>query len=591
MFNFRKSSDSSSKNLTVDVVIPAFNEEESVATVIGVIKQLDYIHEVIVVNDGSTDNTESEAKSAGARVINHNVNKGKGAAIKTGVNSSKADIIAFIDADIKNLTQEKVDLIIKPILNGETDITKTKFSRESGRVTELTAKPLLNFFFPEINYDQPLSGQFAAKRSVLNKLNFESDYGVDVGIVLDADVRGIKIMEVDIGDIQHDMSPLGDLHEMANEVVRTIITRAMDYGRISMIDTLGNYIRMSILGLTLAILGLFLLFFVPQVPYQLSVIFIFLGIILAIIYIIILILRSITVFRKAPTNKNVLVSFIKMHFPIIIVFFVLILMISTFISAATIGDNGQISIEATSRNLVIFGHGSDNHIAVRGPYTVDSAIENESDIIRMPYQALQTLQMNYGDTIYINDDVYSINKTRQNEDNTLRISKDLRRHLNIRSGEIIPNSHIASTFNGALVHHTVRALNISDLSYNITENYNVEYKSINASTFDIYMDNHYIATTSAIFEENKTYEIDVNGELVGTFTVDNITNNRTFQCDYGIHSIELRSKGDTSSVRNAVDTSDGTFLSFVLTNQTTNSTNINNGSNEDYTTTETDDNQ
>lgn len=79
--------------------------------------------------------------------------------------------------------------------------------------------------------------------------------------------------------------------------------------------------------------------------------------------------------------------------------------------------------------------------------------------------------------------------------------------------------------------------------------------------------------------------------MVGTFTVDNITNNRTFQCDYGIHSIELRSKGDTSSVRNAVDTSDGTFLSFVLTNQTTNSTNINNGSNEDYTTTETDDNQ
>jgi glycosyltransferase involved in cell wall biosynthesis len=576
--------------MTVDVVLPAFNEEESVATVIGVIKQLDYINKIIVVNDGSTDNTESEALKAGAQVINHDVNKGKGAAIKTGVNSSKADIIAFIDADIKNLTPDKVDAIIKPILNGETDITKTKFTRESGRVTELTAKPLLNFFFPEVNYDQPLSGQFAAKRSVLNKLDFESDYGVDVGIVLDADVRGIKIMEVDIGEIKHDMSPLSDLHEMANEVVRTIISRAMDYGRVSMIDNLGNYIRMSILGLSLMILGLFLLFFVPQVPFQLSVILVFLGLVVAIIYIIILIIKSIVVFRRAPTNRNVLISFVKMHFPIIIVFFILILMISTFISAATIGDNGQISIEATSRNLVIFGHGSDNHIAVRGPYTVDSAIENESDLIRMPYQALQTLQMNYGDTIYIKNETYSINKTREGEDNTLRLPKDLRRALDVRSGDVIPNTRIASTFNGALVHHTVRASNISDLSYNITENYKVEYKSINATVFDIYIDNNYITTTSAIFKENKTYEIDVNGEYVDSFSIDNITNNRTFSCTYGDHLIELRSKGDTSSVRNAVDAEEGTFLSFLLTNQTTNNASVN-YTTEDYTTTVTDDNQ
>ena len=70
----------------------------------------------------------------------------------------------------------------------------------------LTAKPLLNFFFPEIKFDQPLSGQFAAKRSFLNKIKLEDDYGVDVGIVLDADVMGMKVKEVDIGKIDHVLS-------------------------------------------------------------------------------------------------------------------------------------------------------------------------------------------------------------------------------------------------------------------------------------------------------------------------------------------------------------------------------------------------
>ncbi len=63
-----------------------------------------------------------------------------------------------------------MDSIIQPILNNEADITKTKFKRVAGRVTELTAKPLLNFFFPELKFDQPLSGQFAAKRSFLNRI-------------------------------------------------------------------------------------------------------------------------------------------------------------------------------------------------------------------------------------------------------------------------------------------------------------------------------------------------------------------------------------------------------------------------------------
>ena len=136
----------------VSVIIPAYNEEDTVAEVVEVVKKVSFVDEIIVVNDGSSDRTEEEALKAGAIVINHEVNKGKGEALKTGYKEAECDIIAFIDADIYNLTSKKVEAMIKPILLGKADITKTKFSRASGRVTELTAKPLLNFFFPEISF-------------------------------------------------------------------------------------------------------------------------------------------------------------------------------------------------------------------------------------------------------------------------------------------------------------------------------------------------------------------------------------------------------------------------------------------------------
>ena len=84
----------------VSVIIPAYNEEDTVATVVNVVKKVSFVDEIIVVNDGSSDNTEAEAIKAGARVITHDVNKGKGEALHTGYLEAECDIIAFIDADI-----------------------------------------------------------------------------------------------------------------------------------------------------------------------------------------------------------------------------------------------------------------------------------------------------------------------------------------------------------------------------------------------------------------------------------------------------------------------------------------------------------
>ena len=117
----------SKKYQKVSVIIPAYNEEETVAKVIGVVKKVSFVDEIIVVNDGSSDNTEEEARNAGAIVINHKYNKGKGEALYTGYSEAECDIIAFIDADIYNLTSKKVEAMIKPILDGKTDIKKPSF--------------------------------------------------------------------------------------------------------------------------------------------------------------------------------------------------------------------------------------------------------------------------------------------------------------------------------------------------------------------------------------------------------------------------------------------------------------------------------
>lgn len=515
----------------VSVIIPAYNEEDTVAEVVNVVKKVSFVDEIIVVNDGSSDRTEEEALKAGAIVINHETNKGKGEALYTGYKEAECDIIAFIDADIYNLTSKKVEAMIKPILDGKTDITKTKFSRASGRVTELTAKPLLNFFFPEISFEQPLSGQFAAKKEVLKRINFESDYGVDVGIVIDADVLGISIMEVDIGAIEHDMSPLADLNLMANEVVRTIINRANKYGRVIMIDDIGYFIRMSIVGLSLIMLGLFTIFFVKYVPLAIGVIITVIGIVIAVYYIIKVIVKSVVMFKKTPRG-NLIKSFIKIHFPLIISIIVLLLMISTFIGAAHF-ENGVLSIEPNSRNLIIYADNSprDNTISVRGPYTVDTAIENESDQIRMPSDAMMSLGVKVNDTMKINSETYVINDTRDGEPDMIRLPIEAKTSLNVETGDVIQNSRLKDIFSGAHVNHNHEFNNTT-----IVEQFLVSSRDMHAYDYEVTLDNSSILNSSGIFTINNTYSILVDGDYLDSFVFDG-NSSQTFE--YGDHSVKV----------------------------------------------------
>jgi len=569
------------KKSSVSVVIPAYNEEKTVANVVKVANELPYVTEIIVVDDGSYDKTVEEAGFAGADIISHASNQGKGSAIKTGFKHSKGDIVVFIDGDIENLSSDKLDMIVRPILEEKTDITKTKFMRQSGRVTELTAKPLLKFFFPEINFKQPLSGQFAGKRSVLEKIKFEKDYGVDVGIVLDADARGINIKEVDIGEIKHDVSPLENLHEMANEVTRTIVDRAIEYGRVTMMDTMGNFIRMATLGLSLIILGLFTIFFVQSIPLELGVIISIMGIILTIYYIIRLLIKTISMFKKRHTG-NFFRSFTKMHFPVVISAIVLILMISTFLSAANFSD-GKISIEPTSRTLVIFP-GSDQPIYVRGPYTIDSALENQSTIIRMPKDALNTLELKTGNKLLIDNEYYTVGTSRPGEDNILRAPLAVRTALDIEIGEVISDGNIKGVFEGIQVEHI---LNTSNLTYgtNLTENDSVNNDTIDSENYvngvvnsiinsraengvmvDVIIDNKSVESLKGIFLNNTTYTIYIDGYLAYSFVFDKNKTQNNYTVYYGDHIIEIKTSNNVSTVKRFTPDEFSPFLSFYFLN-------------------------
>ena len=539
----------------VSVIIPAYNEEDTVAKVVEVVRNVSFVDEIIVVNDGSSDKTKEEAIKAGAIVINHETNKGKGEALYTGYKQAECDVIAFIDADIYNLTSKKVESMIMPLLLGDAEITKTKFSRVSGRVTELTAKPLLNFFFPEISFEQPLSGQFAARKSTLRKINFEKDYGVDVGIVIDADVLGISIMEIDIGEIEHDMSPLSDLNLMANEVVRTIISRANKYGRVLMIDEIGYFIRMSVVGLSLIILGLFTVFFVKMVPLAIGVIISVAGIIIAIYYLIKVIVKSIVIFRKTP-GFSLLKSFVKIHFPLIISIIVLLLMISTFIGAAHF-ENGVLSIEPNSRNLIIYADNAraDNSISVRGPFTVDVAIENESEQIRMPSEAMMTLGIKVNDTIQIGGGEYIVNESRDGDDDIIRMPNQARKILNLEPGYIIQNSRLKEVFDQSIVSQVSKSKNIS-----CTEKFIISQKDYNSSDFEVFLGNVSIANSSGVFRSNSSYSIAVDGEIIGTI---NKPKNTTL--NYGDSEIEIVfNDSQYSSTKQFVKSNQGNFFNIDI---------------------------
>ena len=216
----------------VSVIIPAFNEEESIGKVVQISKECKKVNQVIVVDNNSTDNTIKEAKKEGAEIVICEM-QGKGLAMEEGIKFAQNDIVVFLDADILNYREDIVELLISPIVNKEVDFVKSTFNRiTGGNVTRIAVQPLLKLLFPDLyKFQEPLSGMIAGRKKIFEKIKFEPDYGVDIGIVLDLYNMGIQMKEVNIGEIlnmSHNTKDIEKMQQMSYEVMRTIIKKSKE---------------------------------------------------------------------------------------------------------------------------------------------------------------------------------------------------------------------------------------------------------------------------------------------------------------------------------------------------------------------------
>jgi glucosyl-3-phosphoglycerate synthase len=229
---------------SVSVVLPALNEEETVGDIVAVIRhdlvqQVPLVDEVVVVDSGSTDRTSEVAAAAGATVVHRDAIlprlpavPGKGEVLWRSLLATTGDVVCFVDADLREFSSDFVTGIVGPLLTDpDVDLVKAMYDRplgdaagQGGRVTELMARPLLNMHWPRLaGFVQPLGGEYAARRSRLERLPFPVGYGVELGMLVDAlHLVGLDALaQVDVGVRRHRHQDGQALGRMAAAIYRT----------------------------------------------------------------------------------------------------------------------------------------------------------------------------------------------------------------------------------------------------------------------------------------------------------------------------------------------------------------------------------
>jgi glucosyl-3-phosphoglycerate synthase len=240
------------QGMTISLALPALNEEETVGRVVRTMKKElmrkhPLLDEIVLIDSNSTDRTREIARKEGVPVYIHQEllkdmepRDGKGEALWKSLLVTKGDIIVWIDTDIVNIHPRFVYGIIGPLLiNPQVQLVKGFYRRPlkvgqkmqaggGGRVTELTARPLLNLFYPELSgVVQPLSGEYAGRREALERATFYSGYGVETGLLIDIYEKfGLQsIAQVDLLERIHHNQHLEALGKMSFAIIQTVMRK------------------------------------------------------------------------------------------------------------------------------------------------------------------------------------------------------------------------------------------------------------------------------------------------------------------------------------------------------------------------------
>ncbi len=255
------------QRLTISLGLPTLNEEETLGNIIETVKatlmeDVPLLDEMVLFDSGSVDRTREIALELGIPVHTHQDIltgyggcHGKGDALWKSLYTLTGDIVAWIDTDIKNIHPRFVYGILGPLLDDRRIQYVKGFYRRpvdqggrmivdgGGRVTELTVRPLINMFFPELSgLIQPLSGEYAGRRQALERLPFFTGYGVETGLLIDTlKTFGLQaIAQVDLLERIHHNQPLSALSRMAFAIIQVIIRRLEEQNTILLLDEVSN---------------------------------------------------------------------------------------------------------------------------------------------------------------------------------------------------------------------------------------------------------------------------------------------------------------------------------------------------------------
>ncbi|MFO7167149.1 MAG: glucosyl-3-phosphoglycerate synthase [Chloroflexota bacterium] len=259
------------QGVTISLALPALNEEETIGEIIASVKsalveEVPLLDEVVLIDSGSVDRTREIAREHGIPVYIHQhilpqygAFVGKGEALWKSLYVLKGDIVAWVDTDIKNFHPRFVYGILGPLLREPRLMYCKGFYRRpiqvgesiaatgGGRVTELTARPLLNLFYPELSgIVQPLSGEYAARRAAVEWAPFFTGYGVETGLLIDIlEQHGLNaIAQVDLQQRIHRNQELLPLSRMAFAIIQVVMQRLEQRQRVQLLEPVNQSMKL-----------------------------------------------------------------------------------------------------------------------------------------------------------------------------------------------------------------------------------------------------------------------------------------------------------------------------------------------------------